>query len=102
MLTPVLSVVPFRHYQKVSTFRLLSGSHRDSGFLRTQGCHRPDETSPLSEDAYTRSHCYDSILVMKGQVLVKPTSEILLADKMVPAVRGEVRFIKMLLLGKVM
>ena len=47
-------------------------------------------------------HLVMTILVMKGQVLVKPTSEILLADTMVPAVRGEVRVIKMLLLGNVM
>ena len=41
-----------------------------------------EETSHLSEDAWTRSPCYDSIL-MKGQVSVKPTSELLIADKMV-------------------
>jgi hypothetical protein len=59
-----------------------------SGSLRTQGCPRPDETSPLSEDAYTSSPGHEPILLMKGQVSVKPTSEFLLADKMVPAVRG--------------
>jgi hypothetical protein len=65
-----------------------------SGFLRTQGCHRPEETSPLSEDAYTRSPCHDSILVMKGQVSVKPTSAFLIADKMVPAVRARLDVLK--------
>jgi hypothetical protein len=54
----------------------------EAGFLRTQGCRRSDENSHLSEDASTRSPCYDPILVMKGQVSVKPTSELLIADKM--------------------
>lgn len=65
-----------------------------SGFLRTQGCHRPDKTSHLSEDAYTRSPCYDPILVTKGQVSVKPISELLIADKMVTAVRGRLDLLK--------
>ena len=59
-----------------------------SGCPTTQGCHRPDETSHLSEDTYTRSPCHDPVLVLKGHVLVQPPSELLIADKMVTAVRG--------------
>ena len=87
---------------KVSWPKQISSSYlrNTTVFLTTQGCHRDDENSHLSEDAWTRSPCYDPILVMKAQVSVKPTSELLIADKMVAAVRERLYLLKCCCQGK--